>query len=198
MFKNSKREEAYRKLAYNGEMNFLGKDEYGVKSYLSEFKLFQYSSGKVEYLCQKKSSSLEFESNVFDYQYTISTGKSSVTIQQSVYFVNSKSLDLPIFIMKPEGLMNKLGTYFGIDDIDFEDHPEFSDNYYLKGDDEEFIRHHFDGPVLKFFSKTAGWTIEASNYYLIFYRNGELIPEEALFDFYRTGEGIYNLFKEVD
>jgi hypothetical protein len=192
------RAEAFKRLAYDHDLKYLGKDEYGVIGYLQEFELFHRvgSSSGISNLCQKKSHSLDYEINVFDYKYTVMVGKVPVTFQQTIYFVNSKSLDLPVFLMKPEGLMNKLGSYFGIEDIDFEDYPAFSDAYNLKGENEDYIRHHFDDHILKFFSTSAGWTIEASNFYLIFYRNNELIPDEGIGEFYRVGSGIYELFRE--
>jgi hypothetical protein len=192
------RAEAYRTTAFAHDLQYLDKDEYGVIGYLKEFELFgrSPSSKGISNLCHRKSHSLDYEVNMFDYKYTIMVGKTPVTYRQTIYFVNSKSLDLPIFMMKPENLMHRLGTYFGIDDIDFEDYPVFSDTYLLKGEDEDYVRHHFDDKILKFFSNTTGWTIEASNFYLLFYRDKELIPVEELSDFFKMGEGVYALFRD--
>jgi hypothetical protein len=195
----SKKEEArtdkYKLVSAANELKYLGKDEFGTKAYLKSFKLFKNGSGKIRNFTQKKSHSLDEEISLFDYKYTISTGKSSITYDQTIFFVNSKNLGLPEFLMKPENIGHKIAAYLGWEDIDFEAYPSFSENYHLSGDDEDYIRHHFNDGVLKFFSKTSGWTVEAVNYYLVFYAHNNLVPENILADFYRLGCGVYELFK---
>jgi hypothetical protein len=189
------REQAYRNLCLNQGLTYLNKDEFGVIRYLELFELFRHTGGKISNLSQLKSSNLDHEINIFDYKYTIMVGKVPVTIQQTVFFVNSKSLDLPIFLMKPESMGNRIAAYFGYDDIDFEEYPTFSEKYNLTGEHEEFIRSAFDDKVLHFFSKANDWSIEATNYYLIFYRNKELIPDNSLIEYYTVGLGVYDMFK---
>ncbi|MBC7884430.1 MAG: hypothetical protein H7X99_03085 [Saprospiraceae bacterium] len=177
-------------------MQYLDSDEFGMKALLKYFKLFEHGSGTIRNLSQFKASSMDSEINLFDYKYTISTGKTAHTFDQTVFFVNSKLLGLPEFIMKPEHFGHKIAAYLGWEDIDFEQYQTFSDKYHLLGEDDAFIRHAFDGEILKFFSKTSGWTVEAANYYLIFYSHSSLVPENILADFYRLGMGVFDLFKE--
>lgn len=190
------RQEKYKILCANGDFDFSVNDEFGTKAYLKSFNLFKYGNGKIRNLCHKKDHNLEEEISLFDYKYTISTGKSSVTYDQTVFFVNSKKLGLPEFIMKPETVSHKIAAFLGWEDIDFESYPAFSNKYHLKGEDTDFIRHHFTDEVLTFFSKTSGWTVEAVNYYLIFYSKNSLVPENILNDFLRLGMGVYQLFRE--
>lgn len=194
--KEEARKEKYKIICGAQDLKFLDRDEFGTKAYLKSFNLFKYGKGKIRNLSQKKSHTLDEEISLFDYKYTISTGKSSVTYDQTVFFVNSKNLGLPEFILKPENIGHKIAAFLGWEDIDFESYPAFSDKYHLKGKDEEFIRHHFNDDVLKFFSKTSGWTVEAVNYYLVFYAHNSLVPENILSDFFRLGYGVYELFKE--
>ena len=100
--------------------------------------------------------------------------------------------------MKPEHIGHKIAAYFGWDDIDFVEYPIFSDKYHLIGEQEDFVRFAFNDKILKYFSKTSGWTIEAANYYLIFYSFDSLVPENILNDFYRLGMGIFEMFKITD
>lgn len=193
------RQEKYRAFCSVRHMQYLDKDEFGTKAYLKGFELFKYGNGKIRNLCQQKSSSLDTEINVFDYSYAISTGKSSVKYDQTVFFVNSKKLGLPQFYMKPEHMGHRIAAFLGWEDIDFEKYPSFSEKYHLSGENEDFIRHAFNDYVLKFFSTTSGWTIEAVNYYLIFYSHNTLVPENVMYDFYRLGMGIFDLFtKKID
>jgi hypothetical protein len=190
------RKEKYRFLCDANDMAFVDKDEFGTKAYLKPFELFKISNGKIRNLCQKKSPSMDTEINLFDYKYTVSTGKTYHTFDQTVFFVNSKLLGLPEFRMKPENLGHKIANFLGWEDIDFEKYPAFSDKYHLTGEHEDFIRHTFDDNILKFFSTTSGWTIEAANYYMIFYSFNSLVPENILSDFYRLGNGVFDLFKD--
>ena len=194
--KEQVRKEKYKWLCGANDMLFLDTDEFGTKSYLKHFELFRASNGKIRNLCQKKSATYDFEVNLFDYKYTVSTGKTYHTFDQTVFFVNSKQLGLPEFRMKPEHMGHKIASFLGWEDIDFEKYPAFSDKYYLTGEHEEFIRHTFDDVVLKFFSTTSGWTIEAANYYLILYSKSSLVPDNILTDFFRLGMGIFDLLKE--
>ncbi len=175
-------------------MEFLDKDEMGTIAYLKSFKLFADGRGSISNLCQKKSGILDETTYLFDYTYTVSTGKTHITYEQTVFFVNSKKLGLPEFILKPERFLNRIAAFLGWDDINFEMYPEFSNKYYLKGEDEHYIRYHFDDKVLRFFSNNQGWSVEAVNYFLIFYSHNVIIPAENIATFYNIGLGIYELF----
>ena len=194
--KEELRKEKYRMLCQVRGLQYLDIDEFGTKAYFKGFELFSHGNGKIRNLSQQKSPSLDTEINIFDYKYTISTGKSSVSYDQTVFFVNSKKLGLPQFYMKPEHFGHRIAAYLGWEDIDFEQYPSFSENYHLTGENEDFIRHTFNDQILKFFSKTSGWSIEAANYYLIFYSHNSLVPENILYDFHRLGMGIFELFEE--
>jgi hypothetical protein len=192
------RETAFRNLTKKAGMSYLNKDEYGVIGYLQSFELFKGKNSGIKYLCQKKDSHIEEEINYFDFSFMIMVGKVPVVINQTVFFVNSKALDLPVFKMSPENFSSKIKKFFGIEDIDFVENPYFSDQYLLTGEHESFIRHTFDPDVLHFFSRTTGLTIEACNYYMIFYREKTLIPDEELETFFQMGMDIYELFKKED
>jgi hypothetical protein len=193
--KEVSRSEKFKTLCRMKGMEYLDIDEFGTKAYLQGFELFRYGNGKIRNLCQQKSPSLDAEIYILDYKYTIYTGKSSATFDQTVFFVNSKKLGLPAFYLKPEHWGHKIAALLGWEDIDFEQYPAFSEKYHLSGENQDFIRHTFNDQVLKYFSKTSGWTIEAANYYLIFYSHNSLMPETILPDFFRLGMGIFDMFK---
>jgi len=201
MLNNRKRQiraDKFKELCFSNDLNFLDVDDYGLLNLLKFFSIFKYKSGKITNLCKFKSSDFQKQIYLFDYRYVISSGKSTVRFDQTVFFVNDKALGLPEFSMKPEHLGHRISNYFGWHDIDFEEYPIFSDNYYLKGEQEDFIRHTFNDKVLKYFSKTSGWTVEAANYYMVFYAHKTLIPENILNDFYRVGLGVYELFLDAN
>jgi len=61
-------------------------------------------------------------------------------------------LRLPTFSLRPESFFHKIGAAIGMQDIDFEEHADFSDNFVLTGDDEQLVRQFFDNGLLNEFA----------------------------------------------
>ncbi len=195
--KNGGRASAMQDVATSLGMSYRAKDEYGTRKLLGDFELFKRGGRKkVTNLMKKTEEDLELNTNIFDYQYTVSTGKSAVTLRQTVFFVQSKQLALPQFLLKPEHFFHRIGTYLGMQDIDFVDHPEFSRQYLLQGEDEDFIRRKLDADFRSYFTVEKNWTLEGLNYFLIFYRNKKRLAPEEIPEFYRKGKEIYQLIFE--
>lgn len=173
--------------------SFKEEDEWGLIKLMLDFKLFKkghrrkicpvimFDEGDLQYSC------------VFDYSYTISSNNSSKTYHQTVYFRYSKELALPHFVMVPEKWYHRIGTYFGMQDIDFVEYPEFSQNYLLQGTDEDYIRHHFNHPdLVRFFDKQAFYSLEGMNYLMILYVHNVVMPPEQIMQLVRIGKTIHN------
>lgn len=192
--KKRKRAEAVAKIANQMQMSYVEKDEYGTKSLLGDFKLFQIGMKKeVRNYLHKKEEAEKLEISIFDYHYVVSTGNSTVPFSQTVFFIQSKTLGLPQFLLKPEHFFHKIGTYLGMQDIDFESHPEFSDQYLLKGEDEELIREKIDENFRSFFTIEKNWTLEGVGYFMIFYKKNKILPAEQISEFYTKGRKVYDL-----
>jgi hypothetical protein len=100
---------------------------------------------------------------IFDYQYTTGGGESSDTCRHTVVSMESDALSLPGFALHPEGwLFQKIGAALGMQDIDFEDHPEFSQSFVLQGDDEQAIRRFFDAEMRELFTQRKGISVESA------------------------------------
>ena len=54
-----------------------------------------------------------------------------------------QSAQVPRFALTREGLLHRVGAALGFQDIDFDEDPEFSKRFVLKGDDEHAIREIF-------------------------------------------------------
>ena len=130
---------------------------------------------------------------VFDYQYTISAGNSHRRISQSVFFVQSKTLELPQFYLRPEDFFQKIAKFFGRQDINFESHPEFSDQYLLQSPDEKRLRKKLNPDLLHFFSVEKKWCLEGLGYYLIFYRNSKRFNRHELRELIDKGHSIFDM-----
>lgn len=185
---NYSRTQLLSQVAGQLDMQFTPEEEWGVIALLKDFKLFRYGSGaRITNVLHKQDAWLETDVRIFDYKYTIHAGNSHKTYRQTVFFVQSKRLALPHFWMKPETFFHKIGQWLGIKDIDFIEHPEFSDQYYLKGKDEEYIRATMNDDVLRFFTIEKNWHLEGVNYYMILYKPEELMLPTKISQLYKKG-----------
>lgn len=193
--KTNERIAEYKACANALSWSFVPADEFGMIKWLLDFNLFKSGSHKkITPLIIKENDDLEFTC-MFDYAYTISTGKSTVTFKQTVYFRYSKSLALPHFVMVPEKWYHRIGTYFGMQDIDFVEYPEFSQNYLLRGTDEEYIRHHFHHPeMIRFFDQQGFYSLEGVNYLMILYVNNVVLPNEQALQLVKIGDRLHDFF----
>ena len=143
--------------------------------------LFNKGSGrKFRNIMNGVSSGLK--ASLFDYSYTISSDKSSSTYRQTVAaFV--QDLGLPLFEVRPEGLMDRVGEMFVHQDINFDSHPRFSRRYALRGKEEGKIRELFTPALLSLLEGLPAekkWHIEGSDLTLLLYMQGKTVkPEEV-------------------
>lgn len=196
--KRKNRKESLSSVAFYQEMEFRDTDIFKMISYLRPFKLFSTgSSRKITNILIKKDNLLRGQIRTFDYKYVVSTGKTSATYNQTVFWANSKTLGLPAFTMKPETFLHKIGTFFGMSDIDFEEYPVFSDQYLLQSKDEETVRDFFEERIFHFFSQESGWHIEADNFYFIMYKYNKLVRPEDYGYFLEVCNEIYDIFRNI-
>ena len=117
---------------------------------------------------------------LFDYQYTIGSGKNSHTHHQTVALYPDGGRGLPDFVLSPENVFHKIGQAFGYQDIDFEQSPEFSAHYLLRGADEAAIRTAFTTDAIAFFAQHHRWNVEVRSGHVAVYRSGQRCkPPEA-------------------
>lgn len=193
----SKRSTALRSLAYKMGMEYYAEDDWRMISLMRDFRLFKRGGRKrITNILRKTDEMMEDKINIFDYQYTVSTGKSARTFKQTVFFIQSKQLGLPEFWMKPENFLHTIGAWLGFEDIDFEDYPEFSKQYLLKGTDEDYIRYTLNDSFLKFFTVEKDWSVEGINYFLILYKRRKLLSPREVKSLYRKGMKVFDMIKD--
>jgi hypothetical protein len=125
------------------------------------------------------------KTSLFDYSYTISTGKSASTITQTVA-AYTQGRSLPLFEMRPEGFLDRIGDAFVHNDIDFDSNPEFSRRYLLRGPEPEKIRALFTPALLTFFegfNTEDKWHIEGNGNSLLLYRSAVIVDAEQIISF---------------
>jgi hypothetical protein len=143
-----------------------------LDSALLAFPLFRHS-GSPRVRCVMRASRLAGEDAVFDFRYTVSTGKSSHTVEQTVAAFRRRGAGLPVFRLHPENLFDKLGQAFGGQDIDFESNEEFSKRYVLTGEDPDAVRALFERQAVMYFADHPGWSVEGGGEWLIVFRSSK-------------------------
>src|SRR6266566_2232324 len=146
---------------------------------LDRFSLFSQGNGKqIKNMMYGEASGTK--AAVFDYIYTTGSGKSSSTHYQSVVYLEPANLNLPYFSLRPEGIMSKVYSAFGYQDIDFGQRPEFSRQYLLRGQDEQAIRRTFNDQLLAFYESYPGTSTDGGGNQLFVYRGGYRLQPQGI------------------
>ena len=141
-------------------------------------------------------TSAGLETSLLDYSYTVGSGKSSHTYTQTVA-AYSQELWLPLFELRPEGFLDRIGDAFTHKDIDFESHPNFSRRYLLLGPAEQTIRELFSPALLTFLEALPPdekWHIEGCVTNLIIYRCDVTVGSEEFRSFLERTSSIAKTF----
>ena len=117
---------------------------------------------------------------IFDYHYVTGGGKNSSHHSQTViaYEICSKDgFQLPQFTCKPERFYHRFADMFGFEDIDFEQYPEFSKAYRLKGENEDSVRKIFNETVIRQLEAEINqrWNVDAAGEWLVIHKYNKII-----------------------
>jgi hypothetical protein len=173
-----RRTEELRAVAERMEWGFREEVDFTAIPDLDRFELFrQGHSRKLSNLATSPPG--DVRAVLFDYAFTVSSGKSSHTQQQTVVYMTSDQLNLPSFSLRPENLLHRVGALFGYQDIDLEGHDEFSRLFLLRGAQEQAVRAAFDGVVADFFERRPGSCCAGMGREVLYWRAGRRArPEE--------------------
>jgi len=172
-----KRTQELTQLAPTLGFTFMGKAWHGpVLDPLHKTSLLQRTRGGFSNVMVGSAGNLQ--TIVFDYTYR--AGKNTTT-QTLACFTHDRPL--PPFVLKPEGLLDRLGDAFVHNDIDFDSNPVFSERYTLKSPDEQATRRLFTPTLLTSMEQlpfAIGWIIEANGSNLFIYRHGRTVSASDL------------------
>ena len=189
-----KRKEALMALATEMGLQFSAVQDEDLLEKMKMFSLF--NKGRARKMRNVMTTETDVARlSIFDYQYTTGGGESSHTYRQTVVALESEALVLPVFSLRPEGFFHKLGAAIGMQDIDFENHPEFSDSFVLTGSDEQAVRSFFDAKLLEHFVQQKGSCVEGASGMFIYFRSGQRKPEEIR-EFMNQGYMMYSALRD--
>lgn len=117
---------------------------------------------------------------VSDQIYSTGSGKNRTTHQKTLIGIELPEVHLPLMSLYPEGFMDKVFDTFSKFDIDFENHPHFSQKYILYGKNVQEIRSFFTNEILHFYEQQAPFTTVCGGKYLVIYNDNLLEPHEIM------------------
>jgi len=196
---NQKRASALENVAESLKMSFKAKDEKDIFRYsLAHLALMdkgRKSSRKALNIFTGTENGLAI--NMFDYNYAEGTSSDVAHYKQTVAVFKSESFNLPVFSMGPENFLHRIGAKLGMQDIDFEDYPQFSKQYLLEGENEAAIRSFFTPSILDFFTQNKDWNVEGHGQYLVLYKSCVKLEPEEMEPFMKETLSMATLFQSI-
>jgi hypothetical protein len=119
------------------------------------------------------------EQIIFDYTYTVGSGKHKSTYYQTVFVIKNKPA-FADFQLSRENIFDKMLSVIGFKDINFDADSDFSKKYLLKGKDEQGIRKIFNPEARRnlLLNNRFGNINSINGYTLLYFPSKTIKPEE--------------------
>ena len=100
---------------------------------------------------------------------------------------------IPEFTLDREGLLEKFYAFAGFKDIPIQNHEDFSNRFYLLGEDEEAIKHFFNNDITHFFESNPYYHIESNGEGLLVFGKERLASIKEIKAIYDFGKRLKNV-----
>jgi len=134
---------------------------------------------------------------IFDWRYTEGSGKQQTTTHQTVVGLTDETMDLPTFVLRPETLLNRMQSMLGFKDINFDEHPEFSNRCWLTSPEEARVRAMFNKKLMDHLVTLDNLQLQAGKHSFILFRPGRRQAPENFRDLMGLAYKTYELLREV-
>lgn len=193
LHKDKKRQEVMQKAANDLGLAFHPLQPGDLDGRLAKFRLLQKGSS------QRSSNFIVASTDqlnlvLFDYRYSIGSGKNRRTLHQTIAWIASRHLAIPQFYISPESWLSRIGDMFVRQDIDFQQDPQFSKAFVVSGPDADQIRNFLDSKRRQALLQISLPTIECFPGELMFYRPGHLTPPDQLKPLMNEAFQLYQAF----
>lgn len=154
--------------------------------------LHQYDDGRVVHFMFGQTDQARIQ--IFDFEYTYWSGKYRRTSRQTVVSMTFAGLQLAPCHVYPESCLNFIAELLGDQDINFDDHPEFSRTFVVQSHFEEETRQMFDRTLMDFFCQDPELNFESTRTAFLLYRPGQVLSPAQI-------QGVmtdaYNMYQEL-
>jgi MFS superfamily sulfate permease-like transporter len=140
----------------------------------------------------QKGNRIQYEENVLtkytDFgkievaDMTLTEGVRSETKDTHITVIHASEINRPIpdFVLEPEKMFSKISEFLFGEDIDFNEFPEFSKKYYLRGENQSQIRAFFSPAIITFFETHDDLHIECHKHKLLIYKKRDLLSTDEI------------------
>jgi MFS superfamily sulfate permease-like transporter len=101
-------------------------------------------------------------------------------LQMTVVSVSNLHPGIPIFILEEEALFDKIMEKAFINDIDFDEHPQFSNRFRLQGINEKDVKNFFTKDILEYLENNPVYNIDSLGAELIIYKPRKMLTVEEI------------------
>ncbi|ABG60803.1 SulP family inorganic anion transporter [Cytophaga hutchinsonii] len=122
--------------------------------------------------------SINFE--LSDLMLTHNAGGRSHSINMTNALFSIPGMNIPEFILEPDGFTDDFKDNSDFKDIDFTQHAVFSYYYLLKGPNQNAISDFFTASLIRFFEKNKGFRLESKHNMIFVYKKARRIKPENL------------------
>ena len=159
--------------------------------FLKQFIFFRTKEIDHIYNClSEKNKNL----TLFDIEYSEGEFIAKEVVRSSIMHIKLNR-KIPEFTLDREGFLEKIYGFAGFNDIQIENHSDFSNRFFLLGEDEEAIKSFFDDELVHFFESNPYYHIESNGSNLLIFGKERLasIKEiKAMLDFGKRLEETIN------
>ncbi len=177
----TRRQTNMESLADDYKYNYSSKKEKEV-SFLNNFRFF--STKHINHIYNELSHK-ESAICLFDIEFSEGEFIAKEVVRSTMLHIELNH-NIPSFTLDREGFLEKVSALAGFKDIDIENHDDFSDRFYLQGDNKMAISKFFNDDVTHFFESNPYYHVESNGTALLVFgkeRLASLKEIKALFDF---------------
>jgi hypothetical protein len=195
LFRERKRAQAMKEAAVELGLTYSPRDDGRLFARLSHFYLFAQGGDAGQIVSLMHGEAGGIEATILEYQYSVGSNEGRQTYCQTVICFDSPELALVRFSVSPKKFFHGIVALFGKGGITLDEHPTFSRNYALFGDDENAVRTLFQGRVVEYFEDHPGISVEGEGSLVLFYRASTRVKPQDLRFFLTEGFNVLGLFR---
>jgi len=174
LYMQAKRRQELRAWAHGHGLSFDPSRDSGMDDRFPGFRCLRQGHSRYAHNVMDGKWAGELPVTAFDYQYTTGSGKNQTTHNFSAVIVRSPVPLKPLFVRR-EGFFDKVGEFFGFDDIDFES-AEFSRMFYVASPDRRWAYDVIHQRMMEYLMAAPNFTIEFEGLHVIASRSGRFRP----------------------
>lgn len=127
--------------------------------------------------------------SVFDYTFVTGGGRNSRTANFTLALIACAGCSIPVFDLKPESFIYKIGEAIGFRDIDLPAFPLFSDKYRLTGPEETPVHLFFTPQRAAWFERNLGLRVQGAPGHLVIFKRAGQLPVNSWQGFIEESKG---------